>query len=95
MLASTAIRSNDKLVLSIAAGLVILSTALFDGPLAAYHRVSRMPHRAIDIVLAVIGIGAAFSLDLQVATRFCLILAALIVAFMSVRFSHVIREAGS
>ena len=94
-LAGSAVRSDDRVILALAAVAVIVNTAVMEGPLAAYGAVPRSLHRVIDVVLAVAGIGLAFSVDAALGTRASLVAASVVIAFMSVRFSHVIRETGS
>ena len=94
-LAGAAVRSDDRMLLVIAATAVIANTAIMQGPLAAYRTVPHGIHRVIDICLAVVGIGLAFSSGAGLATRAWLIGSSALVAFMSVRFVHVIRETGS
>jgi hypothetical protein len=71
---------------------VILSTAMFDGPLAAFRVFPRNTHRLIDAVVSVGLVAVAVSVDVGAATRLTLLGAATVLLFMSVRFTHGIRE---
>ena len=94
-LASSAVRSQDRVLLVIAAVAVIINTAVLAGPLAAYPKVPRGVHRAVDVLLATVGVSVAIVVSVSVQTRVSLCIAAAVVTFVSVRFSHVIRETGS
>lgn len=94
-LAGAAVRSDDRVLLALSALVLIVNAAVLQGPLAAYRTVPAPVHRVLDIVLAVVGIGLAFSVHAGVATRAWLVGSSVFVAFISVRFGHVIRETGS
>lgn len=94
-LAGSAVRSDDRVVLSLAALAVIVNTAVLRGPLAAYAKVPRNIHRAVDAVLVLVAAVIAVTSTAGVATRVALAAAAAVTAFVSVRFTHVIRETGS
>ena len=91
-LASAAVRSGDQAVLAVAAVIVIASTAMFDGPLAAFRVFPATAHRVVDIALSVAGVAVAVAMDIAAASRLSLLGAAAVLTFMSVRFSHGIRE---
>lgn len=91
-LASSAVRSNDQAVVAVAAILVIASTSMFDGPLAAFRVFRRGSHRVIDAVLSAGLVAVAVTSDVGAATRLSLLGAATVLTFMSVRFTHGIRE---
>lgn len=76
----------------VAAIVVLASTAMFDGPLAAFRVFPRTAHRVVDVALAVAGTALAVIVSFEPFTRVVLILAAAALAFMSVRFVHGIRE---
>ena len=94
-LAGAAVRSDDRVILALAALMVIVNTAVMQGPLAAYRTVPHAAHRAIDIGLAVIGTGLTFAVDAGAATRAWLLGSSVVIAFVSVRFRHVVRETRS
>ncbi len=91
-LASAAVRSPDRTALVIAAVVVLASTAMYDGPLAAFRVFPRTAHRVVDISLATAGTAIALMVPLEAFTRVVFVLAAAALAFMSVRFVHGIRE---
>ena len=91
-LASSAVRSGDQAVLAVAAVIVIASTAMFDGPLAAFRVFPTNAHRVVDVALSVAGVAVAVGVDIGAATRLSLLGAAAVLTFMSVRFTHGIRE---
>ena len=91
-LASSAVRSADQAVLAVAAVIVIASTAMFDGPLAAFRVLPTNAHRVVDVALSVAGVAVAVGVDIGAATRLSLLGAAAVLTFMSVRFTHGIRE---
>ena len=91
-LASAAVRSGDQAVMAIAAIAVIVSTAVFDGPLAAFRVFGTGAHRVVDVVLALAGAAVAVGADVGPATRITLLASAGVLTFMSVRFTHGIRE---
>ncbi|MFM8826971.1 MAG: hypothetical protein ACKOFT_07820, partial [Actinomycetota bacterium] len=91
-LASAAVRSEDRAALVVAAVVGLASTAMFDGPLAAFRVFPRTAHRVVDVALAVAGTALAVIVSFEPFTRAVLILAAAALAFMSVRFVHGIRE---
>ena len=91
-LASSAVRSADQAVLAVAAVIVIASTAMFDGPLAAFRVFPTNAHRVVDVALSVAGVAVAVGVDIGAATRLSLLGAAAVLTFMSVRFTHGIRE---
>ena len=91
-IASAAVRSQDRTALVIAAVVVLASTAMFAGPLAAFRVFPHTAHRVVDISLAVAGVAVAVTGSFEIFTRVVLVLAATALAFMSVRFSHGIRE---
>jgi len=91
-LASAAVRSGDQAVLAIAAVVVIASTAMFDGPLAAFRVFPTNAHRVVDGAVSIAGVTVAVGTDISAATRLSLLGAATVLTFMSVRFGHGIRE---
>ncbi len=91
-LASVAVRSQDRAALVIAAVVVLASTAMFDGPLAAFRVFPRTAHRVVDLSLAAAGTAVALTGSFEVFTRVSLVLGAVALAFMSVRFGNAIRE---
>jgi hypothetical protein len=91
-LASAAVRSPDRTALVIAAVVVLASTAMFDGPLAAFRVFPRTAHRVVDLALAVAGTAVALTGSFEAFTRVSLVLGAAALAFMSVRFGDGIRE---
>lgn len=91
-LASVAVRSEDRTALVIAAVVVLASTSMFDGPLAAFRVFPRTAHRVVDIALAVAGTAVALTGSFEAFTRVSLVLGAAALAFMSVRFGDGIRE---
>lgn len=91
-LASAAVRSEDKTALVVAAVVVLASTAMHDGPLAAFRIFPRAAHRVVDLALAAAGVALAVMVSFEPFTRVVLLLAAAALAFMSVRFVHGIRE---
>ena len=94
-LASAAVRSPDRTVLALAGLLAVLNTATLRGPLAAWRAVGTQTHRVVDIMLAVVGVVVALAVDMGAVTRAEVLLAALSIAWLSVRFSHVVRETRS
>lgn len=92
VLASAAVRSPDRTVMAIAALAVIVNTATLRGPLAAWRAVGTQAHRALDVVLATGLCVCAVVLSLDFVTRGELMVAAAVVLWLSVRFSHVVRE---
>ena len=94
-LASAAVRSQDRLLLVTAAAAVVINTTVLAGPLAAYPKVPRRAHRVVDLLLAAAGVSVALASSVSVSTRVSLCIAAAVVTFMSVRFSHVLRETRS
>ncbi len=91
-LASAAVRSGDQAILAVAAVIVIASTAMFDGPLAAFRVFPQNAHRVVDVALSIAGVAVAVTMDIGAATRLSLLGAAAVLTFMSVRFTHGIRE---
>jgi len=91
-LASAAVRSGDQVVLAVAAVIVIASTAMFDGPLAAFRVFPTTAHRVVDVALSIAAVAVAVGMDTSAATRLSLLGAAAVLTFMSVRFGHGIRE---
>jgi hypothetical protein len=91
-LASAAVRSGDQAILAVAAVIVIASTAMFDGPLAAFRVFPPNAHRVVDVALSIAGVAVAVTMDIGAATRLSLLGAAAVLTFMSVRFTHGIRE---
>ncbi len=91
-LASAAVRSGDQAILAVAAVIVIASTAMFDGPLAAFRVFPARAHRVVDVALAGAGVGLAAFMDIEPTSRLTLIAAAGVLAFMSVRFAHDVRS---
>ncbi|MFM8794096.1 MAG: hypothetical protein ACKOFF_04260 [Acidimicrobiales bacterium] len=90
-IAGAATRSNDVTLLALCSAVVIASTAMFDGPLAAFRVFPARAHRVVDIALGGAGVGLAAFMDIAPATRLTLIAAAGVLAFMSVRFDHDVR----
>lgn len=91
-LASAAVRSGDQALLAVAAVIVIASTAMFDGPLAAFRVFPTNAHRVVDVALSIAGVAVAVTMDIGAASRLSLLGAAAVLTFMSVRFTHGIRE---
>ena len=94
-LASAAVRSHDRTVLALVGLLVVLNTATLRGPLAAWRAVGVQTHRVVDVMLAVVGVVVALAVDMGAMTRAEVLLAAFAIAWLSVRFSHVVRETRS
>ena len=92
VLASAAVRSPDRTVMALAALAVILNTAMLRGPLAAWRVVGTQAHRVLDVIVAVGLCVSAAVLSLDIVTRGELMIAAAVVLWLSVRFSHVVRE---
>ena len=92
VLASAAVRSPDRTVMSLAALVVILNTATLRGPLAAWRVVGTQAHRVLDVVVATGLCVSGVVLSLDFVTRGELMVAAAVVLWLSVRFSHVVRE---
>lgn len=91
-LASSAVRSGDQAVVAVAAIVVIASTATFNGPLAAFRVFPQNTHRVIDTCVSAGLVALAVATQVGAATRLSLLGAATVLTFMSVRFTHGIRE---
>ena len=91
-IAGTATRSNDLTLLALCSAVVIASTAMFDGPLAAFRVFPARAHRVVDVALGAAGVGLAAFMDIEPASRLTLITAAGVLVFMSVRFAHDVRS---
>lgn len=90
-LAAAATRSPDQVLLALSAVVVIASTAMFDGPLAAFRVFPAGAHRVVDVALAVVGTALAVTVDADPLTRLVLLVASALLVFMSVRFAHDVR----
>jgi hypothetical protein len=90
-LAMTATRSPDMILLASCAIAVIVSTAMFDGPLAAFKVFSITAHRVCDVALAIIGTALAVAMDAALFSRVLMFGASAVLVTMSVRFAHDIR----
>lgn len=94
-LASAAVRSPDRTPMVLSALVVILNTAVLRGPLAAWRWAGVQTHRVMDLLVACAGIVLAVVAPLAVVTKGELVAAALVIGWMSVRFTHVVRETSS
>jgi hypothetical protein len=92
-LVATGLQSPEPLVPALTGGLVLINVSIVDGPLSAFHVVSRQMHRIMDwVVIGVIGLLAVLPVA-DAATRVVMVPLAFVLAVVARQTEYRTRAA--